>query len=155
MIKLNDLFSRYGHPSDEMNEKIFFYFTRADKIETFDKVQQADKSAQEKIAELYTWIELLKEYRNTLYRRAQEFCAANYSMKLTLRRRIDYYSGKKYYEIKVLKILSVPNARPLAVLSEEYKGTERHVALKRFEELKKQYPNIETEKDIEKSKWER
>ena len=155
MATLDELFSRYGHPADEMNEKIYFYFTRADKIETFDKVQQADKAAQDKITSLYTWIELLKEYRKTLYSRAQELCAAGYTMKLTLRRRVDSWKNKRHYDITVVKIIDAPNARPVAVLSEEYDGKERHKALKRFEELKKQYPNIETEKDIDKKQWEK
>ena len=155
MATLDELFTRYGHPADEMNEKIWFYFRRADKIETFDRVQQADKDAQDKITSLCIWIELLKEYRKTLYSRAQELCAATYNMKLTLRRRVDYYSNKKYYEVKVLKTIDAPNARPVAVVSEEYDGKDRHKALKRFEELKKQYPNIETEKDIDKKQWEK
>ena len=155
MATLDDLFSRYGYPSDEMNEKIYFYFTRADKIETFDRVQKADKDAQDKITSLYAWIDLLKEYRKTLYERAQELCAASYTMKLTLRRRVDSWKNKRYYDITVVKMIDAPNARPVAVLSEEYDGKERHKALKRFEELKKQYPNIETEKDIEKKQWER
>ena len=155
MATLDEIFTKYGHPADEMNEKIYFYFRRADKIESFDRVQQADKDAQDKITSLCVWIELLKEYRQTLYARAQELCAADYSMKLTLRRRFDSWHNKRYYDITVVKIINAPNPRPLVILSEEYKGTERHTALKRFEELKKQYPNIETEKDIEKSKWER
>lgn len=155
MATLEEVFTRYGYPADEMNEKIWFYFRRADKIETFDRVQQADKDAQDKITSLCIWIELLKEYRKTLYARAQELCAADYSMKLTLRRRVDSWHNKRYYDITVAKIINAPNARPIVILSEEYKGTERHTALKRFEELKKQYPNIETEKDIEKMKWER
>lgn len=155
MVTLDELFSRYGHPANEMNEKIYFYFTRADKIETFEKVQQADKAAQDKITSLCVWIELLKEYRKTLYARAQELCAAGYTMKLTLRRRVDSWKNKRYYDITVVKIIDAPNARPVAVLSEEYDGKERHKALKRFEELKKQYPNIKTKKDIEKKQWER
>lgn len=155
MATLDELFSRYGSPADEMNEKIYFYFTRADKIETFNKVQQADKDAQDKITSLYTWIELLKEYRKTLYSRAQELCAASYTMKLTLRRRVDSWNNKRYYDITIVKIIDAPNARPVAVLSEEYNGKDRHKALKRFEELKKQYPNIETEKDVDKKQWER
>lgn len=155
MATLEEVFTRYGYPADEMNEKIWFYFRRADKIETFDRVQQADKDAQDKITSLCIWIELLKEYRKTLYARAQELCAADYSMKLTLRRRVDSWHNKRYYDITVAKIINAPNARPIVILSEEYKGTERYTALKRFEELKKQYPNIETEKDIEKMKWER
>ena len=155
MASLDELFTRYGYPSDEMNEKIYFYFTRADKIETFDRVQKADKDAQDKITSLYAWIDLLKEYRKTLYERAQELCGASYTMKLTLRRRVDSWKNKRYYDITVVKMIDAPNARPVAVLSEEYDGKERHKALKRFEELKKQYPNIETEKDIEKKQWER
>ena len=155
MATLDELFSRYGSPADEMNEKIYFYFTRADKIDTFSKVQQADKDAQDKITSLYAWIELLTEYRKTLYARAQQLCAASYTMKLTLRRRVDSWKNKRYYDITVVKIIDAPNARPVAVLSEEYDGKERHKALKRFEELKKQYPNIETEKDVDKKQWER
>ena len=155
MATLEEVFTRYGYPADEMNEKIWFYFRRADKIETFDRVQQADKDAQEKITSLYTWIELLTEYRKTLYARAQELCAADYSMKLTLRRRIEYRTKKKYYIVSLIKIINAPNTNPIALRYEEFNGAERHKAIKRFEELKKQYPNIETEKDIEKMKWER
>ena len=155
MKTLDELFTRYGHPSNEMNKYIYLYFRRADKIRTFDQVQQADKSAKEKITELETWIKLLNEYRQTLYSRAQELCAADYSMKLTLQRQTDYYTNKKTYEIKVLKTIAAPNAEPIAILSENYKGTERHTAIKRFEELKQLYPNIKTEKNIEKSKWEK
>lgn len=155
MATLEEVFTRYGYPADEMNEKIYFYFRRADKIESFDRVQQADKDAQEKITSLYTWIELLTEYRKTLYARAQELCAADYSMKLTLRRRIEYRTKKKYYIVSLIKIINAPNTNPIALRYEEFNGAERHKAIKRFEELKKQYPNIETEKDIEKMKWER
>ncbi len=155
MATLEEVFTRYGYPADEMNEKIWFCFRRADKIETFDRVQQADKDAQDKITSLYTWIELLTEYRKTLYARAQELCAADYSMKLTLHRRIEYRTKKKYYIVSLIKIINAPNTNPISLRHEEFNGTERHKAIKRFEELKKQYPNIETEKDIEKSKWER
>ena len=155
MTTLDEIFTRYGYPADEMNERICFYFRRADKIETFGRVQQADKDAQEKIALLYAWIELLKEYRQTLYARAQELCAAEYTMKLTLHRRIEYRTKKKYYIVSLIKIINAPNTNPISLRHEEFNGTERHKAIKRFEELKKQYPNIETEKDIEKSKWER
>lgn len=40
-------------------------------------------------------------------------------------------------------------------LREGYSGKERHIALKRFAELQKQHPGIESEKHIEKSKLER
>lgn len=118
MATLDEVFTRYGYPADEMNEKIWFCFRRADKIESFDRVQQADKDAQEKIASLYTWIKLLTEYRKTLYARAQEFCAANYSMKLTLHRRIEYRTKKKYYIVSLIKIINAPNTNPISLRHE-------------------------------------
>lgn len=39
--------------------------------------------------------------------------------------------------------------------TETFPGKERHAAIKRFEELKKERPGIEYIKDIEKKSWER
>lgn len=156
MRTLNKLFSRYGQPSDEMNETIHLYFRRADKIDNLETVKYEDKRAQDNITEFIEYAELLKEYRKTLYERARELYSAGYSMKLTIKREIDCWkNNKKSYKINVLKIPDAPNARPVEVLTESYEGKERHKALKRFEELKKQYANIETEIDIDKKQWEK
>ena len=52
-----------------------------------------------------------------------------------------------------LENLRIQHAHLDAVIKEE----ESHIWKNciKIEELKKQYPNIETEKDIEKMKWER
>lgn len=39
--------------------------------------------------------------------------------------------------------------------TETFPGKERHAAIKRFEELKKERPGIEYIKDIERKSWER
>ena len=115
-----------------------------------------DKKAAEDIQGLLNFAECLKEYRKTLYDRAQEFLTAGYAMQLKITRNIDCWKGnKKFYVIEVLKIFDLPNAEPVSVLKETYEGKERHTALKRFEQLKKLYPNIETIKNIEKRSWEK
>lgn len=77
-------------------------------------------------------------------------------MQLKITRNIDCWNGnKKFYVIEVLKILDLKNAEPVQVLEETYEGKERHTALKRFEQLKKLYPNIEIIKNIEKRSYEK
>lgn len=156
MRTLESLFSRYGSPSPEMNETRHYYFTRADHIKSIDHVRSEDKKAVNTINDLLEFAELLKEYRKTLYDRAQEFLTAGYDMQLKITRNIDCWNGnKKFYVIEVLKIFALKNADPVHVLQETYEGKERHIALKRFEQLKKQYPNIETIKNIEKRSYEK
>ena len=156
MRTLESLFSRYGSPSSEMNETKHFYFTRADHIESIEHVQSEDKKAVNTINELLELAELLKEYRKTLFERAQEFLTAGYAMQLKITRNIDCWNdNKKFYVIEVLKILDLKNAEPVTILQETYEGKERHTALKRFEQLKKLYPNIETIKNIEKRSYEK
>lgn len=156
MRTLENLFSRYGSPSPEMNETKHFYFTRADHIKSLDRVQSENKKAVNTINELLEFAELLKEYRKTLYDRAQEFLTAGYAMQLKITRDIDCWNGnKKFYVIEVLKIIDLKNAEPVSVLKEIYEGRERHAALKRFEQLKKLFPNIKIIKDIEKRSYEK
>ncbi len=154
-MTLDKLFSRYGRPYHETDERIYINLTRTDKIDTTERVQYYDSYAKDKITELLTFAELLKEYRRSLYERAQELYTASYSMKLQLLRTVDTWSNKKSYTVKILQIPDAPNARPVEILSESYAGKERHTALKRFEELKKIHANIETEIDIEKKRWEK
>ena len=154
MKTLETLFSRYGYPSDECNEQIHLYFTRADKLGSMDNIIDADKRATEKITELLETAELLKKYRQTLFERAQIITAANYRLKLTLTRNIKRYDNKKYYQIEITKVFDRKDIAPKAILSERYAGTERHKAIKRFEELRKLHPGIEAEKDIAKKYWE-
>ncbi len=155
MAKLENLFSRYGRPYHETDERIYINLTRADKIDTAERVAYYDDYAKKKITELLTFAELLKEYRQTLFERAQELYSASYSMKLQLLRIVDNWNNKKSYTVKILQIPDALNARPVEILSESYAGKERHTALKRFEELKKIHANIETEIDIEKKRWEK
>lgn len=156
MWTLETAFSRYGSPSAEMNQTFNFYYTRADHVKNLEWVKHYDKKAQDDIKGLLEFVEMLKEYRKTIFDRAQELLTAGYAMQLKIKREVDcWQNNKKFYIIEVSKILDLKNAEPVSVLKETYEGKERHTALKRFEQLKKLYPNIEIIKDIEKGRWEK
>lgn len=156
MRTLESVFSRYGSPSSEMNETLRLCYTRADHVKSLEQVKYYDKEAEEDIQGLLNFAAVLKEYRKTLYDRAQEFLTAEYTMQLKITRNIDCWKdNKKFYVIEVLKIIDLQNAEPVTVLKETYEGKERRTALKRFEQLKKLYPNIKIITDIEKRSWEK
>lgn len=100
-------------------------------------------------------IKTLKEYRAALYERYQVVSATNYTLFLKLERRVHYNNNSKSYVITIVKRFEGNNVSDSEILRESYEGKERHKALKRFEALKKEYPNIENEIDIEKKQWER
>lgn len=155
-MALDKLFTRYGHLQNEMDINIHLNHARAEKIVNLNTIKFEDRHAAEEINIFLAYAELLKEYRKTLYDRAQEFYTADYKYLLKITRRVDTRkNNKKFYTITLQKIYNIQNASPETVLTETYQGTERHKALKRFEDLQKKYPNIETETDIEKKYWER
>lgn len=156
MKTLKSLFRRFGCNSESMDERIYLYLPRADKIDTLEHVQKADKEAEQKIAELLEYAELLKEYRKTLFDRAQEICAASYRLRLKIQRTLNNWrNGKKFYTITLARVYEADGIRDINLIEETYEGKERAKALKRFEELRKTYPNVETIKDIDKKQWER
>ena len=157
MKTLDELFKSCGSKSDEMDERIYLHFRRADKITTLESVQYYDKEAQRKMAEFLEYIEVLKEYRKTLFDRAQEMYAASYRLKLKVKRILDRWKdNKKYYIVTLSKIYEEKKGiTPENIINETYEGIDRSKALKRFEALRKEYPNIEAVKEIEKSPWER
>lgn len=157
MKTLDELFSRYGQPAEEMNERIYLYFRRANSLKTLQDIRNSDKEAQRNIAEFLEYAELLKEYRKTLYDRAQEICAASYRLQLKIQRHLDGWKGdKKRYTVTLSKIYdTAANVKGENLIEETFDGKERFKALKRFEALRKEYPNTEAIKDIDKKSWER
>jgi hypothetical protein len=150
MINLEDYFISYGYPTNELNERFYIYLTKASAITSTEEVIKEDKSATEYIKKLETYVEVLKEYRKTLFERAQQLYSADYDLKLKIKRKIEYYNNdKKYYEVTLEKLLKVKNAKPIEVIKEIFPGKERFKAFKRYEELKRLHPGIDTEQDIE------
>ena len=151
-MSLEKLFTRYGSPSTDANFSRHYYFTRADKIDTAQRIADADKHAAQDIKELEELIIDLKSYRQTLAARYAELETMPYKLRLELERQKRYDNKVRYY-IRLIK--AYEDGSEIKELDETYAGTERHEALKRFEELKKSRPGIEAIKSIEKSKWEK
>ena len=135
--------------------RIYIHLKYPGKIDTLDNLKYYDSTAARDIIELQEKIEFLKQYRADIAERSQAFFAANYTLLLSLKREKNYYSGKVYYTIKIEKIFDNATIAPETVYENRFPGTERHAALKVFEALKKQYPGIKYEKDIEKKHWEK
>ena len=131
-----------------------YYIQRPDKIKYLDKVQNADRAAAEEIEHLKNLIELLSVYRVELFNRFQEITAVNFHLRVSIERQRQYYENKVFYYINVEKIPDRADVAPVAISFEKFNGKERHNALKRFDELCKQYPHAEQIKKIEKSRWE-
>lgn len=131
-----------------------FYIQRPDKIKALAKIQEVDIKIDTEIKYLLSKIELLKLYRAELFNRFQEINTANFHLQIKIERQRRYYENKVFYYITIENIPDRDDVAPLLVLSESYGGKERHTALKRFDELCKQYPHAEPIKKIEKSQWE-
>ena len=131
------------------------YIKKPEAIDSAKDVNYYSARADEAIAEAEEYINTLKEYQQALYTRYQEIIGTNYKLFLKLERTINYYNNTKKYIITVSKRFDGNNVADEEILRETYEGKKRHEALKRFEALKKEYPNIENEMDIAKRHWER
>ena len=149
-MKLNELFNY----RNEYELRRFIHIQKADTLDKLKSVEFYDGHAARTIAELREAIELLEEYRKTLYERYQEIINAPFKLVLRLERSIEY-DGSKSYIITLVKRFDGAKIADEELKRESFPGKERHKALKRFEELKKEYPTTETEIDIEKRRWEK
>ena len=135
--------------------RTYTHLKNPDKIDTLKYLEYYDSTASKAIAEYQEKIEFLKQYRADIAERSKDFFTANYTLFLSLKRDRSYRDGKVYYEIKIDKIFDNATIAPETIHKSRYQGTERHAAFKEFEALKKQYPGIKFEKDIDKKFWEK
>ena len=148
------LASIYWRGADaELSHRV--HIQKPDAIGSIKDVEYYNAKAAQAIAEAESLIETLKEYQQALYARYQEIYHTNFKLFLKLERNVSYYSNKKTYVITVSKRYDGNNVADVEIIRETYPGTERHKALKRYEALQKEYPNIEHEADIAKKHWER
>lgn len=112
-----------------------------------------DGYAAQDIARAEELIQTLKEYRQAIAERYSQLSTMPYKIRLELIRQASWYGKGVTYHIAITKTFE--DGTSVDELRENYTGKERHKALARFEELKKQRPGIEALKNIEKSKWER
>ena len=112
-----------------------------------------DQYAARDIEAAENLIQTLREYRQAIADRCAQLATMPYNIRLELIRQASWYGKGVTYHIAITKTFE--DGTSVDELREHCPGKERHKALARFEELKKQRPGIETYKDIEKSKWER
>ena len=151
-MSYNELFTRYGSPSNEAEVHIRDYLIRPEKLDTAQRIADYDKSAAQTIERCKELIEDLGLYRQDLARRYAELETMPYTLRLELERE-KRYENKVHYYIKLIKVYEDGTA--INEISESFAGPERGAALKRFEQLKKERPGIEVVKNIEKGKWEK
>lgn len=144
--------TRYGSPSDSAEIRLYIYLVDPGKLSTDKEIMWRDKHATENIAELEEIINALKDYRQALAARYGELETMPYKRLLMLDR-CPHFKGHIEYIVSITRICE--DKTRIQELREVYTGKERHKAVARYQELKKQYPGIESEMDIEKQKWER
>ena len=136
---------------NEHQENIYFYAVSPKDIEP-KRLLEADKRAEREIAELEFLISQIKQYRVALSERYNEIQSLTYTLSLSLVRRC-CYDNRKLYHVRICRTYS--NGAVERVLCEEYKGTDRHKAIRRFQSLQKGHPGINATMDIKKRSWER
>lgn len=121
-------------------------------IDSADSIARYDKSAARTIEDCKALIADLIEYRQALTARYNALATMASKKSIFLQRRRKYGGGITYY---IHHYLTYEDGTKVETGTETFTGKERAAALKRFEELKKANPGIETEIDIEKKAWEK
>lgn len=132
------------------NQHYHFYDYRGET--NMKKMLDYDRYALDYIKRAQEAIEAMQEYRLDLAAFAAAQACKPYRRELRLIRDRRWRGESVYYNIGIYRIFD--NGEE-AELYEQYTGTERHTALKRYAELLKQYPGITAIKDIEKRYWEK
>ena len=151
-MSYTDLFQRYGSPSKDAEIRILYYLQRPEALDTFDKIKKYDREAAHIVAQCTKLIEDMSEYRQDLAARYNQLATMPSSRRLRIERYVNY-DNKKFYYIR--HFTDYDDGTSVETETETFPGKERRAALARFAELKKQYPGIVTEMDIEKKSWEK
>ena len=150
---LQELFTRYGNPSTESDEKIYIYLTHPEAINKLTDVIKYDEKAIDYIAELERKITQLKAYRLALSERYNYLASAPQQPIVRLKR-VKSYSGKVFYHLNTYT-KNLLDGNEVETSSTKYTGQERSKAINDYKSYVKAHPGILAEMQIEKPKWER
>ena len=151
-MSYQELFQRYGQASREADIRISGYLLLPDKLKESKDITWNDRTAAHLIADCEKLVAQLKEYRQDLAKRYNQLETMAYSERVELERNPRLYGGVSYY-VRIVR--KYQDGTEITVQEEHFPGKERHQAIKRFENIRKQRPGIEAAKDIEKRSWER
>ena len=147
-----DLFRRYGAPSKDAEIQILYYLRMPEALDTFDRIKHYDTQAAQMVAQCKKLIEDMSEYRQALAARYNQLATMPRRCRLRLERYVNF-NNKKFYYIR--HFTDYDDGTVVETETETFPGKERRAALARFAELKKQYPGIVAEMEIDKKSWER
>lgn len=150
-MSYHDLLNRYGSEAESAEQRVTIYAQSPKALKTTKEVAYMDRNAEQDIRRLEKLIEDLKDYRKALAARYAQLETMTYTERLEIER-YPGINGIKFY-IRIVR--SYEDGTKENILYETYTGKDRHAALKRFEDLKKQRPGIEAVKDMERRSWER
>lgn len=151
-MSYTDLFQRYGSPSKEAEIRIWYHLQRPEALDTFDRIKHYDSQAAQIVAQCKKLIEDMSEYRQDLAARYNQLATMPSTPRIRLERYVKY-DGHKFYYLRHFRDFS--DGTSVETETETFPGKERRAALARFAELKKQYPGIAAEMDIDKKSWEK
>lgn len=151
---IDELFTRYGSPSNEAEFRITGYYTKADSIDELDRIKRADENVQRDIERMQEKIRQLSAYRVSLAERYNFLATAPTDPVVRLIRHKDSYSNKVFYYIKTFD-RNLIDGHEVQTGCAEYTGTDRRKAIDDFNKYIKSHPGIEAEMQIEKARWER
>lgn len=151
-MKYADFYSRYGIQTHEYNHEVWLYGRRPGAIYDLDDLQDEDKRSADKIAELESLIDCLKQHRQAIAARYQELSTAPTVPVITLKRTKTSYKGIQYTITHYRQYLDGTRAE---ISHTTYSGKERHKAIADFNAAVKVHPGITAEIDIAKDRWER
>lgn len=152
MTYKEELFTRYGSPSKEAEIKIWGYLKHPDTCSSFDGIRHNDGEAARLIADCKRLVTQLAEYRQDLAARYNALATMPSKDSVVIRRYRKRNDTTVYY---IRYFTEYEDGTKVETATETFPGKERHAALKRFAQLKKERPGLEYVMDIEKKSWER
>ena len=147
-----DFYSRYGIQTNEYSHEVHIYGRRPAALYKLDELQREDKRSADKIAELESLIDCLKQHRQAIAERYQELSTAPTVPVITLKRTNTSYKGIQYTLTYYRQYLDGTRAE---ISHTTYSGKERHKAIADYNAAVKARPGITAEMDIAKGRWER
>lgn len=147
-----DLFQQHGSPSDNAEIRFNTYLRAPEVLTTFESVAHYDGQAAQMIARCKKLIEDMSEYRQALAARYNALATMPSTPRIRLERYVKY-DGHKFYYIR--HYTDYADGTSVETQTETFTGQERRAALARFNALKKEFPGIAAEMDIDKKSWEK
>lgn len=150
----DELKARFLDHRGEYNTTRHIYLTDPRSIHDMERLTYNGKSADRYIAEAKSLIETMEAYKMLLHERAQQIVTAPYHMEIHLTREKRWRDSKVVYRLELLKVYDSGEIKPETIEITAFPGTERHKAIKAFNDYQKTHAGIIAVKDIAKGCWE-